>query len=152
MPPQGKPRSFYKKFKFVVEIGGVASAGFQKCSKLEGEVTVAQQNEGGSLIPDKSAARAKFSDVTLTRGATDDLDLFNWFKQTVNAAANSGAVDGVYKRDFDIVQQDRDGTVRRRWRVTNAFPVKFTPGEWDNDSDDNSMEEVTLTFDYFDLA
>jgi hypothetical protein len=28
----GTPRTFHKKFKFIVEIDGIASAGFQKCS------------------------------------------------------------------------------------------------------------------------
>jgi hypothetical protein len=34
----GTPRSFHKKFKFVVEIDDVAYAGFQKCSELSVEV------------------------------------------------------------------------------------------------------------------
>lgn len=145
-------RSFYQKYKFIIEADNVAYAGFQKCSKLEAEVGVSMQNEGGSLIPIKQAARLKFADITLDRGATDDLDMFNWFKQVVNASANSGLSTPKYKRNFDIVQQDRDGTERRRWRVKGAFPIKFSPGEWDNDSDDNTMESTTLAYDYFDLV
>ena len=34
----GTPRSFHKKFKFVVEIDGFQHAGFQKCSELSVEV------------------------------------------------------------------------------------------------------------------
>jgi phage tail-like protein len=148
----GSARSFYKKFKFIVEIDGVAYAGFQKCSALEAEVAVVEQNEGGSLIPDKSPGRVKFSDLTLDRGATDDLDLFNWFKEVVDASANSGLTDPNYKRNLDIVQQDRDGSTLRRWRVTRAWPTKFTAGEWDNDADENVMESVTLAYDYFDVV
>jgi len=148
----GSARSFYKKFKFVVEIDGVAYAGFQKCSALEAEVAVIEQNEGGTLIPFKSPGRVKFTDITLDRGATDDLDLFNWFKEVVDASANSGLVDDEYKRNLDIVQQDRDGTTLRRWRVTRAFPTKFTAGEWDNDADENVMESLTLAYDYFDVV
>ena len=49
----GNPRSFHKKFKFLVEIDGVAHAGFQKCSELSVEVANVQYFEGGSLIPNK---------------------------------------------------------------------------------------------------
>ncbi len=148
----GQARSFYKKFKFVVEIDGVAYAGFQKCSALEAEIAVIEQNEGGTLIPDKSPGRVKFSDLTLDRGATDDLDLFTWFKEVVDASANSGLKDPEYKRNLDIVQQDRDGSSLRRWRVTRAWPTKFSAGEWDNDADENVMESITLAYDYFDVA
>lgn len=148
----GSARSYYKKFKFIVEIDGVAYAGFQKCSALESEVAVVEQSEGGALFPNKSAGRIKFTDITLDRGATDDLDLFNWYKEVANAAANAGLVDPNYKRNLDIVQQDRDGTTLRRWRVTRAWPSKFSAGEWDNDADENVMESLTLTYDYFDVV
>lgn len=148
----GQARSYYKKFKFIVEIDGVAFAGFQKCSALEAEIAVVEQSEGGTLIPDKSPGRVKFSDLTLDRGATQDVDLFTWFKQVVDASANSGLKDSQYKRNLDVVQQDRDGTSLRRWRVTRAWPTKFSAGEWDNDADENVMESITLAFDYFDIA
>ena len=148
----GAARSFYKKFKFVVEIDGVAYAGFQKCSALEAEIAVIEQNEGGTLIPFKSPGRVKFSDITLDRGATDDQDLFNWFKEVADASANAGLVDDEYKRNLDIVQQDRDGSSLRRWTLYQAWPVKFVAGEWDNESDETVIESVTLTYDYFELT
>ncbi len=36
--------------------------------------------------------------------------------------------------------------------VTRArVPVKFVAGEWDNESDENVIEQVTLTYDFFTL-
>jgi phage tail-like protein len=63
-----------------------------------------------------------------------------------------GLVDNAYKRNLDIVQQDRDGTTLRRWSLTGAWPVKFVAGEWDNEADENVIESVTLTFDFFELV
>jgi hypothetical protein len=54
-----------------------------------------------------------------------------------------------YKRNLDIVQQDRDGVTLRRWSLSRAWPVKFVAGEWDNESDENVIESVTLTYDFF---
>lgn len=148
----GTPRTFHKKFKFIVEVDGFASAGFQKCSELSVEAANVQYFEGGSLIPNKSPGRLTFSDVTLERGATSDADMFNWFSDVVNTASGLGAVEPEFKRNLDIVQQDRDGSELRRWSLNNAWPTKFVAGDWDNEADENVIESVTLTFDFFDLA
>ena len=147
----GVSRSYYKKFKFLIEIDGVTSGAFQKCSELEAEIAVIEQWEGGSLTPNKSPGRAKFSNLTLERGATDDLDLFNWFKQVLDVNANAGLSDNEYKRNLHIVQQDRSGSELRRWSVTGAWVCKFVAGDWDNNSDENVIEKVELAIDGFDL-
>lgn len=151
MPVLGTPRSFHKKFKFIVEIDGLASAGFQKASELSVEIANVQYYEGGSLIPNKSPGRLTFADVTLERGATMDMDLFDWFTQVAEASANMGLKEPVFKRNLDIVQQDRDGSTLRRWSLTGAWPVKFVAGDWDNEADENVIESVTLTYDFFEL-
>lgn len=147
----GNPRSFHKKFKFIVEIDDIGHAGFQKCGELSVEVANVQYFEGGSLIPNKSPGRLTFADVTLERGATQDRDLFDWFQDVAITSSGLGLTDVNYKRNIDIVQQDRDGTTLRRWSLSRAWPVKFVAGDWDNESDENVIESVTLTFDFFEL-
>jgi phage tail-like protein len=147
----GNPRSFHKRFKFVVEADQVSSTGFQKCSELSVEAANVQYFEGGSLIPNKSPGRLTFSDVTLERGATQDQDLFSWFQDVAITSSGFGFPDIDYKRNLDIVQQDRDGSTLRRWSITGAWPVKFVAGEWDNESDENVIESLTLTYDFFEL-
>ena len=148
----GTPRTFHKKFKFIVEVDGFASAGFQKCSELSVEAANVQYFEGGSLIPNKSPGRLTFADVTLERGATQDRDLFDWFQDVAITSSGLGLTDVTYKRNLDIVQQDRDGTTLRRWSLSRAWPVKFVAGDWDNDADENVIESVTLTYDFFELV
>jgi phage tail-like protein len=148
----GNPRSFFKRFKFVVEIDGVAHAGFQKCSELSVECAKVEYWEGGSIIPSKSPGRLTFADVTLERGATSDLDLFAWFQDVATTATGLGVPDAGYKRSLDIVQQDRDGSTLRRWTLNGAWPVKFVAGDWDNEADENVIESVTLTYDFFEIA
>jgi phage tail-like protein len=145
----GTPRTFHKKFKFIVEVDGMASAGFQKCSELSVEVANIEYHEGGSLIPQKSPGRLKFADVTLERGASEDHELYDWLEEVALASANAGVNEPGFKRDLDIVQQDRDGTTLRRWSLTGAWPTKFVAGAWDNEADENVIESVTLTFDFF---
>ena len=107
--------------------------------------------EGGSLIPNKSPGRVTFADVTLERGATVDRDLFDWLQDVVVTSSGLGLTDPYYKRNLNIVQQDRDGTTLRRWCLSRAWPTKFVAGEWDNEADENVIESVTLAHDFFEL-
>lgn len=150
MTIRGTPRNYHKKFAFVVECEGITYAGFESSSELEAEIAKIEQHEGGALIPDKSPGRVKMTDITLRRGASQDDDLWKWWKQVVNVSANSGLTNGEYKRDLEIVQLDRDGSVLRRWAVFGAWPTKFGAGSWDNNADENVIESLVLTFDLFD--
>ena len=128
MPIIGTPRTFHKKFKFVVEIDQFQSAGFQKCSELSVEVANIEYHEGGSLIPNKSPGRLSFPDVTLERGATNDLELYEWFESVAAAAAGlggAGLIDDAYKRTLDVVVLDRDDSELQRFNLQNAWPTKF---------------------------
>ena len=93
-----------------MEIDDVGHAGFQKASELSVEVANVQYFEGGSLIPNKSPGPSPSPDVTLERGATQDRDLFDWFQDVAITSSGLGLTDVNYKRNLDIVQQDRDGS------------------------------------------
>lgn len=157
----GSPRSFHKKFKFVIEIDSIAYAGFNKCSELSMEIAKIEYYEGGALIPKKDPGRVTVSDITIERAACSDQDLWNWLKQVVDLTADGGGGTGaqgqglrdpLFRRDFDIVQLERDGEELRRWTITGAWPTKFVAGEWDNDADENVIETLTLAIDKFDLT
>lgn len=146
----GQPRSFYKQFLFRVEIPGVKYTGFQKAGEIKGEVAKIEQWEGGALAAETSPGRYKTADVTFERGATKDNDLWKWWKQVNDIANNSGEIDDRYKRTIDVVQLDRDGTELKRWTLHKAWPIAFVAGQWDNTTDANLVESITLTYKYFD--
>jgi len=152
MPILGTPRTLAKRFAFHIEIDGIAHSGFSTCSELSVEVAKVEYWEGGRLIPHKSPGRMTFADVTLERGATRDRDLYTWLNEVVQVASGLGLVDNRYKRNLDIVQQDRDGSTMRRWSLYGAWPTKLVAGAWDASSDEALIESVTLTFDYWELS
>lgn len=139
-------RNYYKKFLFLVEIDGVVSARFQTCSEIVMETADIDHFEGGDLIPNKSPGRVTVANVTLTRGVTDDLDLWAWFQQTVAAA--SLLVDPDFKRNLDVVALERNGVERRRWTLVNAYPRRFLAFSGDNNTDENAIEEIELRYDF----
>lgn len=147
----GSPRSFHKKFKFVVQIDGLGSAAFKTCSDIAVEFATVEQYEGGALIPDKSPGRATVDDVTLERGATMDRDLWDWLLDVADLASSAGLIDDQYKRMVDVVQLDRDNSTLRKWRLHNAWAKRVVAGSWDNDADENVIETVVLAYDYPEL-
>jgi phage tail-like protein len=146
----GAPRVFEDKFSFIVEIDGIAHAGFQKCSALEFEIDKVEYREGGRKHAFKSPGLVNFSDITLERGAVaDDSDLYDWAEQCASIVEEAGVIETDFRRNFDIVVKDRDGTPLKRWRCTSAWVQKFTGGEWDNDASEKTIEQVVLVFDKF---
>jgi len=150
MPVVGAPRVFEDRFKYRVEIDGVAHAGFNKCSALEAEIDKIEYREGGRLTPQKSPGLVNISDITLERGAvSSDSDLYDWFTQVVDLVANTGQIEDTFRRNFDIVVLDRDNNPIKRWRCTDAWPTKFTAGDWDNDASEHNIEMVVVTMNSF---
>lgn len=145
----GRPRHFHTKFKFQVEIDGFGSAAFQSCSELKVDVAKIEYYEGGVIRPYKEPGRMNVGDITLERGVTEDPDMYNWLLDTVNAATNSGLRSSDFKRGGYIVQMDRDNEILRRWQLYGMWPMSFTAGAWDNNSDELAMEQTVLAFDYF---
>lgn len=150
MPATGAPRVFEDKFSFIVEIDGVAHAGFAKCSELSMEIDKVEYREGGRKHPYKSPGLVNFSDVTLERGAVhDDSDLWDWAEECASIVEEAGTVEPDFRRNIDIVALDRDGTPLKRWRLRDAWVQKFVAGEWDNDASEKTIESVTIVYDSF---
>lgn len=152
MATLGAARVFDPKFLFSVEIDGFASADFMSCSEIAGEFGEISMRHGGSLVADKSPGLLSFDDVTLTRGrAVGDDDMYIWWSQCGDAETGAGAAEPAYKRTVDIVQRDREGNERRRWRLYKAWPKRFVAGDWDSSSEENVVESVTICYEYFKL-
>lgn len=139
-------RNFYQKYTFTVEVGGIGSATFQTCSEVKMETADVDHFEGGGLIPDKQPGRVTVSDVTLTRGMTNDLQLYQWFAQT--SVAESIKDFSVFKRPVTIYQKNRTGAILRKWLLTNCYPKSWSSGDWDNNADEVRIETVVLRYDF----
>jgi phage tail-like protein len=148
-----EPKIPLQAARFIVRVeaapGVSMLARFKSISELSVEVAKSEIWQGGSMIPFTQPARLTFADITLERGATNDAELFNWLAATTAPTPDIGGVGEAFKRTIDIVAQDRSHVTVAAWRLLNAWPVGYKPGEWDNESDDFLMESVTLTYDFF---
>ncbi len=147
----GQPTpSYHKKFMFHVEVDGLGTLDAVKCGPLEFTIGEVKQNRGGKLIPVKEAGKVEFANLTIEQAKTSSQSLFIWAKTTADAGANTGAASPLYKKNLDVVQEERDQTPLARYRVFGAFPTKFKAGEWDADAEENVIESIELAYDYYD--
>lgn len=145
----GTPRNWDKRFSFTVEIDGVARAAFKSCSPIKGTAAKVSYKEGGRLHAHKAPGTVEYPDFTLERGATDDYDLYNWFRDTYDAASGTGIVPPDLYRTLDVVQRDRARNELKRFRCFDCYCGDWDSGNWDNDADEVRLESVVIVYDYF---
>lgn len=154
------PRVLHEKHKFLVDVPGLATAAFQKCSEVSVETAKIEYWEGATIIPFKTGGRQTVADVTLERGTSESTALYEWHLEVGDASigvpGSTGFGEGLvlpdFKRDVSVRQLDRDNTDVREWLLHQAFPIKYVAGEWDNTADDVAIEMMTLTYDFPELV
>jgi phage tail-like protein len=132
-------------FHFGVDIQGVISGYFTECSGLGSENDVIEHNvttDKGQEVVLKLPGRLKWSNITLKRGITSSMDVWNWRKQV-----EDGDVDGA-RRDGSIVMYDQHLKEVARWNFERAWPVKVSGPSPKSDSKEIAIEELTISHEY----
>jgi len=111
-------QNYDQKFLYKVLVDGIALAQFKTCGPLEKTAETVEEGEGGALTNHKLAGKIAVSNVTLTKGKTDDETMHLWFK----AAAITGESGG---KVVTIVQTNRAGLMKRGYLLYDAFPVRY---------------------------
>lgn len=139
-----------KQYAFKVEFDGIERVAFRTCSALEEMVGTLTIREGGQLMADKEAGLVEFPDVTISGARVSDRAFYEWMKEVINVQNGMADAAGItYMRNFDIVQMDRDGSERRRYRCVDAFPKSRKVGPWDNDAEEYVAEELVFSIKYW---
>jgi phage tail-like protein len=137
----------YVQFNFLVDLGtGVTDgpqAGFQECSNVGMEVTVAEYRNGNELENSvrKITGLNKATDVTLKRGVIGSLNLYQWLDQIRNGDQNA-------LRTVLVHLQNEDHTaIVQTWTLKRARMVKYVSGPFNAKGTDVAMEELTTAYE-----
>jgi phage tail-like protein len=137
----------YVQFNFLVDLGtGVTDgpqAGFQECSNIGMEVTVAEYRTGNMKenSVQKITGINKATDVTLKRGVIGSLDLYQWLNQIRNGDQNA-------YRTVTVQLQNEDHTqVVQTWKLLRARIIKHVSGPLNAKGTDVAMEELTVAYE-----
>jgi phage tail-like protein len=141
----------YAQFNFLVDLGdGTTSgptAGFQECSNIGMEVTVAEYRNGNEKenAVRKITGLNKATDVTLKRGVIGSLNLYSWLNQIRNGDENALRTVVIH-----LQNEDHTATVQT-WKLLRARITKHVSGPMNAKGNDVAMEELTLAYERLEM-
>jgi phage tail-like protein len=147
--PRDRP---YVQFNFLVDLGTGNTegpvAGFQECSNIGMEVTVAEYRAGNHKenSVQKITGLNKATDVTLKRGVIGQLDLYGWLNDIRNGDQNA-------LRTVTVQLQNEDHTqVVQTWKLLRARIIKHVSGPLNAKGTDVALEELTLSYERLEMT
>lgn len=132
-------------FHFMLDVQGTVQGYFTEVSGIGSETEVAEQkvvNKEGIQIVLKVPGRLKWGDITLKRGLTSNLEIWNWRK-----LVEDGNVKGA-RKNGSIVMYDQSLKAIAQWDFKNAWPSKVSGPSPKSDSNELTVEELTLVHEY----
>lgn len=144
MPPLGQRVDPYGNFNFLVEIDGITRASFQEASGLDSSIDVIEHREGGDpATPRKLPGMAKYTNIVLKRGVTDDTELWEWHADAVNGT--------VTRKNGSIVLLDDTGAEKMRWNFREAWPTKWTGPSFNATGNEVAIETLEIAHEGLEL-
>lgn len=133
----GQPINPYQKWDFVVEIENVPVGGFHEATGLEIDQKIAITREGGNPgISSIAYTTHDIKPVTLSRGASLNTSLFDWWKNIANGAQDLRAIC--------IVQQRGGIAIKRTNYALCALTNYKDDGNDRGKEEENVIESVTF--------
>lgn len=128
----------FRNFNFLVEIEGIAQAGFSECSGLGSHTEVIENREGGDNgTVRKLPGRTSFSDISLKWGTTTSRELWQWRQEIIegNVVRKNGSIV-----IFDLANR----TELARWNFLRAWPSKWDGPALSAKANDIAVDSLVL--------
>jgi phage tail-like protein len=128
-------------FNFGLELGGTLSGYFTEVSGIGSETEVVEHkvvDKDGREMVMKVPGRLKWTEITLKRGITKVMDVWDWRDKVVN-----GDTEGA-RKNGSIIMFDRSNKPIARWDFVRGWPSKVTGPTFKADSNEFGIEEMVL--------
>ena len=128
-------------FQFAVDVGGKITGYFSEIGGISIEHEIIEHKvvtDDGHEVIQKIPGRAKYTDITLKRGVTDSMQIWEWLDKV-----HSGTMKDA-RQNCSILMFDRNYEVAARWDITNAWPSKITGPNGKADGNEIGIEELVL--------
>jgi phage tail-like protein len=117
--------------------GASVSGAFTEISGLETEINGIEYRNGNEDITVRKIPGLKtFTNITCKRGATGDVEFWNWVKS---------AMDGdVQRREGSILLMDENQQEVMRWNFSRGWACKYTGPSFNAANNEIAMETVEI--------
>lgn len=131
-------------FNFGLDLSGAVVGYFTEVSGLGSETEVIEHKivKDGKEIVRKIPGRLKWGDITLKRGITASMDIWDWRKEV-----EDGQVGGA-RRAGSVYMLDQEGGEVARWNFEAGWPSKVSGPSIKSDSNEIGIEELVIVHEY----
>lgn len=126
---------------FALEVQGVVSAFFSQASGFNNSsevITHQAVDANGKSVVQKIPGDLTWDDITLNRGITDDLALWDWRLQVVN-----GDVVGA-RKDGSVIMYNQASQEMARFNFRNGWPSGWKGPDVSSEDQSVAIEEITI--------
>lgn len=129
----------YRNFRFKVEIDGIQTASFAEATIPDTTTDSVDYREGTDLpFQKKLSGLTKYGNITLKKGLTDSVELYQWRKSVEDA----GAIKA--RKNISLVLIDEEGNDKARWDIIEAWPTKYSPSGFSAKANEVVIETLEL--------
>ena len=130
----------YRNSRFLLEWGGIVQAGFSECTIPENTSEPIEYREGNEApTVRKLWSLNQYANVTLQRGMTDNLELFEWRMQVEN-----GQMDEARRDDVAIIVLNEEGGNGPRFEFQKAWPIRYDAPDLNATANEVAVEALEL--------
>lgn len=133
---------------FYFEADGITDKLIQKIAGLGVESPVAGGNayvgatKKGVTQLQATPTTEKFTNVTVTLVATNELDLYQWYENCNHIQGGKKWTDN--RKTASVVVYDQAGSEQARWDIQNAYPCKYKGPDLDATATNMATETLEL--------
>jgi phage tail-like protein len=128
-------------FNYALSVDGLITGYFAEVSGIGSENEIVEHkvvDGSGKESVQKLPGRLKWSDVTLKRGITSSMDMWNWRKMV-----EDGNVAGA-RKNFSIMLFDQTYAVKAQWDFINGWPAKIEVPAATSTANAGAVESITI--------
>ena len=127
----------FAQYNFILEIDGLTVAGFAEVGGLTMEQDIIEYREGSDTATvRKLPGLRKYGNITLKRGYTQNRELWEWRKTTI---------DGVTERKAGaVILRDEAGEPQLRWEFREGWISKYEGPALKATANEAAMESIEI--------
>jgi phage tail-like protein len=128
-------------FNFMLELDGALAGYFTECSGVGSENEIVEHkvvDKSGHEVVRKIPGRLKWTDISLKRGITSDLQIWQWRESVIKGEMKSA------RKAISITMMSRDYKPLAKWHFANAWPSKVTGPNFKSDDNSFAVEELGI--------
>lgn len=129
-----------KKFRFLVEIDGVAQVKFHEVVLPDMITEVIEYREGSEgPVKRKLPGQTKYGNLILKSSVTNSIELYEWYMLVTKGAINNA------RRNVSVILLDDQGNEYARWNFVKAWPCRYSPPDLNASENSVALETLEIT-------